>query len=390
MSSFRRCLLAVWCVLCLYGLAAAGRIYSRKYYIWLPEYLRWSMNSTEPQAGTTHVFLVVADHFEPGNYRHRMIRWERDYPALASRHRDSTGRPVQHTWFYPGEQPNDANMLALRNLVGAGYGEVELHCHHNHDSLESARARFQEAIAYFQRFGFLKTTGGQTRFAFVHGNWSLDNSEGVGACGANRELSLLRELGCFADFTFPAAWKRAQPRWVNSIRMASDDGRDKSYDDAAPLQVGGRSPGDLMMFQGPLVIYPAWDPAHLFWRVEDGNVHPAVPLTAERVDLWIRAGIHIAGKPDWVFVKIHSHGASTDQDVDELLGRHFDGALSYLERKYNNGRRYALHYITAREAYNLACAAAAGRSGPPEQYYNWVVKPYLAGAREASLLASSQ
>jgi hypothetical protein len=139
--------------------------------------------------------------------------------------------------------------------------------------------------------------------------------------------------------------------------------------------------GDLMIFQGPLLIYPAWDPARLFWRVEDGDIHPAVPVDPKRVDLWVKAAIHVEGRPDWVFIKIHGHGAGSPGDAEETLGRHFDRALSYLETHYNDGRRYVLHYVTAREAYNLARAAASGLKGPPQQYYDWEVKPYLADAR---------
>ena len=47
---------------------------------------------------------------------------------------------------------------------------------------------------------------GELRFAFIHGNWSLDNSRPDGRwCGLNNELILLRELGCYADFTLPSA-----------------------------------------------------------------------------------------------------------------------------------------------------------------------------------------
>jgi len=40
-----------------------------------------------------------------------------------------------------------------------------------------------------------------------------------------------------------------------------------------------------------------------------------------------------------------------------------------------------LHYITAREAYNLARAAADNKSGDPRQYYDYRIPPYLANAK---------
>lgn len=367
-------------LLALFLLSSSYRIYVRKHYIWLLSYIQTSLSSSEMVRRPVHVFFLVADHFEPGRRKDILARWERDYPVLAARHRDSGGRPVQHTWFYPGEQPLDANLEALQRLVVVGYGEVELHYHHGGDSIESTRRKFSAAIEWFQHYGFLRTADGRTSFAFVHGNWALDNSEGPSLCGVNRELALLRELGCFADFTFPALWREAQPAWVNRIAMATDDEKPKSYDRSVPVRVGSAPSGDLLIFQGPLQIYPVWDPRWLWWRVEDGDIHPSVPVDERRVDLWIRANIHVPGKADWIFVKVHGHGASSDGDAEEFLGRNFERALSHLESRYNDGVHYILHYVTAREAYNLVRAAEAGVTGQPERYYDYVIKPYVASA----------
>ncbi len=40
----------------------------------------------------------------------------------------------------------------------------------------------------------------------------------------------------------------------------------------------------------------------------------------------------------------------------------------HLERVYNDGSNYVLHYVTAREMYNIIKAAEAGRSGNPREY----------------------
>jgi len=64
--------------------------------------------------------------------------------------------------------------------------------------------------------------------------------------------------------------------------------------------------------------------------------------------------------------------------------------LDHLERTYNDGTRYALHYITAREAYNLAIAAATGASGPPELYMDTPVAPYVSSARPEIIDARHQ
>jgi hypothetical protein len=361
----------------LYGAANAYRIYVRKYYLWLPGYVSHMLSSREPPRGPVHILFYFTDHFEPAGNRNQIVRWQEDYPKLASRHRDSTSRPPQHTWFYPGEQPDDFAMTALQKLVAAGYGEVELHYHHFGDNDESTRQKFAKAIAYFQQFGFLKTVNGQTRFGFIHGNWALDNSM-PWACGSNHELRILRELGAFADYTFPSIFEQAQPSWVNAIAMATDDDGPKSYNRAVPVRAGQEPAGDLMLLEGPLGILPSLTFRHLFWDVEDGNIHPGVVLSPRRVDSWIRANVHVEGRPEWVFVKVHGHEASSDAERSNMLGAPFERVLTYLETRYNDGRNYILHYITAREAYNLARAAAAGKQGDPTQFLDWVVPPYVA------------
>jgi hypothetical protein len=127
-------------------------------------------------------------------------------------------------------------MRILRRMVAAGYGEVELHYHHNFDTVESLKAKLESAIAFFQRFGFLETVDGQTRFGFVHGNFSLDNSNGPDLCGVNREVALLAELGCFADYSFPSIYLESQPPFVNALYAVKDDDRPKSYDKRLPLE----------------------------------------------------------------------------------------------------------------------------------------------------------
>jgi hypothetical protein len=372
-----RLLRAAILVVALLFVAALGyRVVSRKYYVWLPGYIHWMAHRESTTAGPVHIFFLYADHFEPGENFALVERWQKEYPVLAQRHRDADGRPVQHTWFYPAEQPIDRNLEALETMVRAGYGETELHLHHFRDTPESARRRFEEAVAWFQKFGFLKGIDGRSHFAFIHGNWSLDNSLGEAFCGNSRELRMLKELGCFADYTFPSAWQLSQPSWVNNIYDVTDDDRPKSYDHGLPLSVGWRPSGDLVLIQGPLVLVPTVNPAKLFFLLEDGDIHPAVPLTPGRVDAWVRANIHVAGRPDWVFIKVNSHAASSVADLEETLGPHFDQALTYMEKRYNDGVHYALHYVTAREMYNLVRAAADGKRGDPRRYYDFVIPPY--------------
>jgi hypothetical protein len=272
-------------------------------------------------------------------------------------------------------------MTALTEPVRDGYGEVELHYHHGFDTADSLRTGLQEAIALFDRFGYLRTIDGRTRFAFVHGNSGLDNSNGPAVCGVNRELRLLRELGAFADFTFPSLYESSQPPVVNAIYAAADDAGPKSYAHALPLDALTDGRADLMIFEGPLIFTPSWSLRHLFMTADDGDIHPSMPATSKRVDEWVRAAVHAPGRPDWIFVKVFGHGISSEGDAEAALGPDFDSALRHLETRYNDGIRYVLHYVTAREAYNIVRAAMDGRRGDPDAYRDWDVKPYVASRR---------
>jgi hypothetical protein len=363
----------------LYMAATAVRLYARKYYIFIPSYAHWLMTPA-PSAGAapTHIFFLVTDHFEPDYDADRVRHWTDRYRALAARHRDSDGRPPQHGWFYPGEQGDPTIFGILREMTTAGFGEVELHYHHHYDTLETLRPQLTDAIADFQQYGFLKTRDGQTRFAFIHGNSDLDNSNGPDNCGVSTELRLLRDLGSFADFTFPSVYLDSQPPFVNNIYAAKDDDQPKSYTRPLPLSALRDGSADLMIFQGPLIFSPSLKLSHLFLDLDDGDLHAAVPASADRVDRWVRANVHVADRPDWIFIKTFTHGISSAAEEDAIVGPAFDAALSHLEQQYNDGRRYVLHYITARQAYNLARAAADGMRGDPRQYFDTPIPPYIA------------
>ena len=107
-------------------------------------------------------------------------------------------------------------------------------------------------------------------------------------------------------------------------------------------------------------------------RIENSDVRAANPPTPSRVDAWVRAGIHVAGRPEWVFVKVHTHGTQ-ERDMDTLLGDAMHAMHDHLERSYNDGSRYVLHYVSAREAYNIIKAAEAGEQGDPGRYRDYLL-----------------
>src|SRR5206468_6306591 len=95
-------------VVLAYTGAFAIRIVARRYYIVVPDYVRWSFatSSEAAKADPTHVIFLFADHFEPSHDATGAgtRKWIARYRDLADRHHDHSGRPLQHTWFYPGER----------------------------------------------------------------------------------------------------------------------------------------------------------------------------------------------------------------------------------------------------------------------------------------------
>ena len=278
-------------ILAAYTAAFGARLYARGYNVFFRDYVRWLVTPARAVTSPDSVFVLFVDHFEPDFDAARTVRWSRRYQALASRHHDNVGRPPQHTFFYPGDQADAGIFSELRRLTQAGLGEVELHYHHDFDTADTLRPKLQQAIADMQQYGFLRTSSGETRFAFIHGNWGLDNADGPFLCGVNDELRLLHQLGCFGDFTFPSVYADAQPPFVNTIYAAKDDDRPKSYRDALPLSELDRS-ADLMIFQGPMIFAPSFSIRHLFLDLDDGNIHPAVPDFGSR-----------APPPSWLLTK---------------------------------------------------------------------------------------
>jgi hypothetical protein len=107
-------------------------------------------------------------------------------------------------------------------------------------------------------------------------------------------------------------------------------------------------------------------------RMENGAITGDDPPDAQRVKTWIKQGIHVEGKPEWVFVKVHTHGA-IEKTAKSLLG---DGSHALHEALRDHVRDgWKLHYVTAREMFNVARAAMDGKTGTPDQYFDYVIAP---------------
>lgn len=308
--------------------------------------------------GTRHVFFCFVDHFEPlwaGADRQtgieRVKRWKTFYPELVSPYFDNGGTPPQHVFFYPQEEyiPECLDMLA--EVRHRGFGDVEIHLHHDRDTSEG----FREKVEWFKEklhngHGLLRKNpdGGQVVYGFIHGNWALDDSGVNGRfCGVRDEITILRETGCYADFTYPSAPHPTQPPIINRIYYATDDPeRAASHFEGVDARFGTPSSGDLLLINGPLALNWHRQRAGFLPAVENGDITGVNPGTPDRVDLWVRMGISVADWPSWTFVKIHTHGS---QEKNSRLLLSPEGADMYADllRRYNDGERYVLHFVTA-------------------------------------------
>ncbi len=325
----------------------------------------------------THILFLVCDHFEP---RHgigreeqaveRLQAWHEGYAALQARCRARFGTAPLHTWFYPPHH-GIGYLSQLSDMVFDGLGEVELHYHHDGDTPETLRRALSGTVSDYHRWGHLLQAGEQPRsaFGFIHGDWALNNARGGKFCGVNDEVSLLQDLGCWGDFTMPSG-EICQTRKVNSIYYGlGDPDRPKAHDWGVDAEVGHVDPPGLFMMQGPLAIN-WWAPGYP--RVENASLTSENWGRPDRIRQWLDCNVHVHGKPDWQFVKLHAHGA-IERDFDALFGDKAFETHRILNEEFNDGERYRLHYVTAREAYNIAKAAEHGKTGDPSEWRNYVV-----------------
>lgn len=109
----------------------------------------------------------------------------------------------------------------------------------------------------------------------------------------------------------------------------------------------------------------------------------------DRLDRWVRQGIHVQGRPDRIFIKLHSHGAADDNRavmLGEDLGALYGDALS----RYNDGTRYRMHFVTAREMFNVVKATEAEAPHADERLRDWVLPPPTYTVQEPAPAPSAQ
>lgn len=365
-----------------HGLPAPLRqVFSKELHLWVGGWLRdRAFKALLPRIeGERHLLFCVCDHFEPLHghapadvARARVGAWRKGLPELVRLFRDSSGRQPRHTFFFPGEEYDPALVEPLAELVQAGLAEVEVHLHHDGDTRASLRERLIDTVSVLDAHGLVPRLAGHPAWSFVHGNWSLANGRRDGRwCGVDDELSLLHEVGCYADFTFPSAPDPCQPSVVNSIHFARDASTRRAYGRAEPVRVGSPARRSVLLVQGPLAITRRGTSRAL--RIEAAALSSSDPPTASRLAAWLDQWVHVRGRPEWTFVKLHAHGAP-EKNARTMLGERMAALHEALSRLGSDGT-WRVHYATAREMYNVARAAMDGKRGSPQAYFDYVVPP---------------
>jgi hypothetical protein len=355
--------------------ALIGRLRRRGLTPWLGSYILQSGRRRAARAQRPrHLILAICDHYEPQHGKvpadramARVESWTTNYPKLFERFRDADGRPPRHSFFFPLDEYDPAHVDGIAGLCRAGYGEVEVHLHHDNDTADNLRQRLLADTRMFrERHGVLSVDQrtGAPRYGFIHGNWALDNSRPDGRwCGVNNELDILRETGCYADFTMPSYPSDTQTRKINSIYYAVDDpARPKSHDYGIDVGTGPKPDNALLLIQGPLVFNWQSRKVGLIPRIENGNIQHNQPATIARLDSWLKARVQVPRRPDWFFVKLHTHGAP-EKNQAVLLGDPMVRFHEDLAQRASADSDFHIHYVTAREMYNLVKAAEAGWEG---------------------------
>jgi hypothetical protein len=339
--------------------------------IWLAPYLKDRLRKGTRSKKPVRAWVAITDHYEPAGMGvsletalGRVAQWRDKWPRIADdAPRDASGQRPQYSFFYPQEEYQRDLLNGIAEMVRLGVGDVEVHLHHKDEQRDSFIRKVTE---YCQRLtddhGLLRQQDGRTVFGFIHGNWALDNSHPDGkACGLNGEIALLRDLGCYADFTMPSVPSPTQGRVVNQIYWCTNnsDNRPRSFDHGIEATVDGGRQGDLLMFTGPLGLRFG---ERLLPRLETGELAGYDLPTPSRIRRWFDLAPTIG---DDLFLKLHTHGAP-ERNLEPLLNGGLGNLFRWLTEEAER-RGIEIHWATAWQMYQAADALIHGSEPAPTQ-----------------------
>lgn len=362
---------------------------------WLTRYPFWRVRqflarltaNREPP----HLLFMVANHFEPSwraeggfltvpQQMLQLEKWCRMARMIGENVRDGDGKPFRHTNFYPAEQYHRPLLERLAQLQADGFGEVEVHLHHGVEkpddaaNLQRQLETFRDILATEHKCLSRRIDSEDPMYAFVHGNLALANSASGRFCGVDEELQILAKTGCYADFTMPSAPDETQVPKINAIYECGHPLWERRAHRSGPNLQVGRRPKLPILITGPLVFNWNRRIKHVpIPRLDDGVLAKNYPPGLDRLERWRKAQISVRGRPDWVFIKLYCHGFFTfDQDasIGSSIRQFWELVLELSERTST----FKVHFVTAREAFNIALAAVDGLDGNPGQYCDYELR----------------
>ena len=333
--------------------------------IWLVPFLRERLYKAARRTKPKRAWVAITDHYEPMGTGasiqialDRVAQWREKWPRICDdAPRDAAGQRPQYSFFYPQEEYRRDLLDGITEMVRLGVGDVEVHLHHENEERDSFIRKVTEFCTRLtDDHGLLRKKDGRTVFGFIHGNWALDNSLPNGkACGLNGEIALLRDLGCYADFTMPSLPSATQGRVVNQIYWCTNnpDNHPKSFDHGIEATVGGGKRGDLLMITGPLGLRFG---ERVMPRVETGEIAGYDLPTPARAQQWFDLAPTIG---EDIFLKLYTHGA-TERNLEPLLNGGLSDLFRWLAEEADR-RKIEIHWATAWQMYQAADALIHGR-----------------------------
>ncbi|MFM9903214.1 MAG: hypothetical protein ACKVQJ_01430 [Pyrinomonadaceae bacterium] len=367
---------------------------------WLVRYPMSRMASVLEQTvfEKKHVIITIANHFEPAWSENGELAHRSQIDRLKAYHKmaretgeavvDADGTKFRHTNFYPAEQYHPEILDIMAEMQAEGLGEVEIHLHHGverpdtAENLKKTLLGFRDTLAEKHKCLSQMDGKGDPMYAFVHGNLALANSCGGRYCGVDNEMEILRDTGCYADMTLPSAPDQSQVAVINQIyECGLPVGKAVPHARGNRVRVNGNAPQLPLIFTGPLVFnWTRRIKGVPVPRIEDGALTANQGLDKSRFRRWTAANVTVAGKTDWIFVKLYCHGFF-DHDQSMCIG---DEAKRFFGEIIETGEKtgaYSIHFASAREAFNIAGAAIEGKRGNPNAFRNHRLKSIMTRGR---------
>jgi len=317
-----------------------------------------------------HLYVAFCNHLSPfsGNVsqeiaEHRVVTWQREYTRFASEHRDSLGNQPVHTFFYDESDYNPRFIDVLYKMCKSSIADVEILLRNDQNTPLNFKRKvegFRDVL--FHHHGLLRRNGEAISFAFVHDYTALCGSRQQSVfCGVNQKTLILKECGCYADFTFPHTLNTTESASADSICFSKAKINQKKR-----IAVKNWSEEDLLRIDGPLGINWRNRRFCLFPRIENGEISARSRFTPHRARLWLDAAPRIEGDTKNLFLKLHTYGA-VDSTVRYLFGESGIHELyGYLEKASIDNSALILHYVSAYGMYRKIQAVCANAAKMPE------------------------